>query len=498
MAKTFIDLVSQVKNTLPIITGGTGSTNRTLGDSNANTLSIDWQNRLLKNSSGQNTLDWTNYRLLNNLGITTVDWLNRQLMDNTNVISLDWAGRNIVDSAGTTSISYGTPGVVTIANAVRVKYSASQTFAPVTDDNALVTKSYTDAVASGLTPHTSVSAIAASNVALTGAQTIDGVALVATNRVLLIGQTNPIENGVWVVAAGAWARGADLPAGSSAVGAYFFAAGGTGVYEDTGWVCSTAAGSDLVGTNGIAFVQFSSAGVITAGNGISKTVNALSVNGGAIVASGSGLAVDGTNAWQIRIPLTGKGYLLSASAADTAALLAPGSDGQVLVANSAAASGLQWVTPPAAISTSAREVPAGLVTSNYFLLANVPVSGKEEIYVNGILQDNAGGITLTTPFTEPATFTSGSTGLGTFTNAVAAGYVAGQIIKPSSSSDALAVIASVTTNAVTLTAVYAGATQAPGAVNLVVPNDDYAIYGKTFAFLTAPVSNDKVRASYIY
>lgn len=47
------------------------------------------------------------------------------------------------------------------------------------------------------------------NVALTGEQTIDGV-LTSASRILLKDQTAPAENGLWVTAAGAWARVADM------------------------------------------------------------------------------------------------------------------------------------------------------------------------------------------------------------------------------------------------------------------------------------------------
>lgn len=47
------------------------------------------------------------------------------------------------------------------------------------------------------------------NLALTGEQTIDGT-LTSTSRVLLTNQTAPAENGVYVTAAGAWARATDL------------------------------------------------------------------------------------------------------------------------------------------------------------------------------------------------------------------------------------------------------------------------------------------------
>lgn len=51
-----------------------------------------------------------------------------------------------------------------------------------------------------------VRALAASNVTRSGPQTIDGVALVRDQLVLLVGQSNATENGPWVVKDGAWTR----------------------------------------------------------------------------------------------------------------------------------------------------------------------------------------------------------------------------------------------------------------------------------------------------
>jgi len=48
-----------------------------------------------------------------------------------------------------------------------------------------------------------------SNITLSGTQTIDGVAVVAGDRVLVKDQTTTANNGVYVVAAGAWARATD-------------------------------------------------------------------------------------------------------------------------------------------------------------------------------------------------------------------------------------------------------------------------------------------------
>jgi hypothetical protein len=45
-----------------------------------------------------------------------------------------------------------------------------------------------------------------SNVALEGLQTIDGISLVAGDRVLVRSQTNAAENGIYIVDTGPWAR----------------------------------------------------------------------------------------------------------------------------------------------------------------------------------------------------------------------------------------------------------------------------------------------------
>jgi hypothetical protein len=74
---------------------------------------------------------------------------------------------------------------------------------------------------------------------------------VAGNRVLLTGQTNPVENGIWIVAAGAWARAGDMAAGSAAFDAYVFANSGT-LYTHTGWLCTTVG---LVGTAALTIGQ---------------------------------------------------------------------------------------------------------------------------------------------------------------------------------------------------------------------------------------------------
>lgn len=48
------------------------------------------------------------------------------------------------------------------------------------------------------------------NITLSGEQTIDGVACTSGDRVLVKDQTNPVDNGIWIVGTGTWQRSPDL------------------------------------------------------------------------------------------------------------------------------------------------------------------------------------------------------------------------------------------------------------------------------------------------
>lgn len=139
-----------------------------------------------------------------------------------------------------------------------------------TADTDAATKAYVDATAQGLDVKASVRAATTANIALSGAQTIDGVAVVATDRVLVKNQTAGAGNGIYVAAAGAWSRALD--ANSSAevtAGMYAFVAEGTAA-ADSGWVLTTNDPITL-DTTVLVFAQFTGAGTINAGAGLTKT-----------------------------------------------------------------------------------------------------------------------------------------------------------------------------------------------------------------------------------
>lgn len=154
--------------------------------------------------------------------------------------------------------------------------------------NALhaATKQYVDATASGLDVKASVRAATTASITLSGTQTVDGVAVVAGNRVLVKNQGTGSQNGIYVVAAGAWTRAGDFDQNTEVTpGAFTFVEEGT-ANADSGWVL-TNDGTVTVGTTPLTFAQFSGAGQIDAGDGLTKTGNIINVVGtaGRIVAN---------------------------------------------------------------------------------------------------------------------------------------------------------------------------------------------------------------------
>ena len=92
------------------------------------------------------------------------------------------------------------------------------------------------------------------NITLSGAQTIDGAAAVAGNRVLVKDQTTASQNGIYVVAAGAWSRAVDADAAAKIkTGMSVYVTEGT-VNAGGIWSLSTT-GSIVVGTTALIFIN---------------------------------------------------------------------------------------------------------------------------------------------------------------------------------------------------------------------------------------------------
>jgi len=145
-----------------------------------------------------------------------------------------------------------------------------------TSDNHAATKLYVDNVVSGLDYKQSVKAATTANITLSGTQTIDGVSLIAGDRVLVKNQTTASQNGIYVVATGAWPRSSDANSDAEVTsGMYVFVEQGT-TQADSGWILSTE-DPLVLGTTALSFTQFNGLGQLIAGAGLTKNGNTLDV-----------------------------------------------------------------------------------------------------------------------------------------------------------------------------------------------------------------------------
>lgn len=118
--------------------------------------------------------------------------------------------------------------------------------------------------------------VSVSNITLSGTQTIDGVAVVANDLVLVKGQTSTALNGVYVVAAGVWTRHTDTNTWDKLVSAMVVVEQGT-LYKDTQWMCTSDKGGTL-DTTPVTWLQIPLLNDIVARNGLTRTGNFLDVN----------------------------------------------------------------------------------------------------------------------------------------------------------------------------------------------------------------------------
>lgn len=174
-----------------------------------------------------------------------------------------------------------------------------------TNPQDAATKFYVDSVAQGIDAKQSVKAATTANITLSGAQTIDGVSVIAGDRVLVKNQTAPAENGIFVVAAGAWTRATDMDTWAEVPSSFVFVEQGT-TNADTSWVCSSDAGGTL-DTTSIVWFQFGSASAYLGGNGLVLTGNTFDVVGTAnrIVANADSIDIAATYVGQTSITTLG-------------------------------------------------------------------------------------------------------------------------------------------------------------------------------------------------
>lgn len=237
----------------------------------------------------------------------------------------------------------------------------------------------------------SVRVATTANITLSGPQTIDGVSVIAGDRVLAKNQTTASQNGIYVVAAGAWARSTDCDASAEVT------TGLTVVVEEgtagggKPFILTTANPITL-GTTALTFSALSSA---TAGNGLTGS-GVLSV-----LPDGSTLSVSGLG---VKVAAGGiTATELASNAVTTAKIL----DGNVTAAKLAALS----ITdiPFVALATTGNVTLSGEQTIDGTLTSGsrVLVWKQTTPSQNGVYITGAGAWTRATDFDATADFRPG-------------------------------------------------------------------------------------------
>ncbi len=166
-----------------------------------------------------------------------------------------------------------------------------------TADTDATTKAYVDSVKQALDIKDSVKLGTTANLSATynngagtltmdstGVVAIDGVNTALNDRILIKDQSTATQNGIYYVStagavgvAGVFTRATDANANSEVTGGMFCFVEAGSTNADNAFVLTSVTGDATLGTSELDFTQFSGAGQITAGNGLLKSGNTMSV-----------------------------------------------------------------------------------------------------------------------------------------------------------------------------------------------------------------------------
>jgi len=387
------------------------------------------------------------------------------------------SGTNTGDNATNTQYSGLAASKADIASPT---FTGTVTVPTPTNATDAVTKGYADALKQGLDIKDSVRVASTVNIAvataLINASVIDGITVATGDRVLLKDQTAGAENGIYiVVASGAASRSADADSSAEVTsGLYTFVSQGTAA-ASMGFVLTTADPITLA-TTALTFTQFSGAGQVIAGAGLTKTGNTLDAVGTAnrIVVAADAIdigtdvvtltgtqtltnktltaptitgtsiaptATAGDSTTQIATTafvtaavaasiivsagtaildaiIDAKGDLIVGASADTPARLEVGANGYFLKADSAAETGVAWDAIDLGTDTTGNYV--GTITAGTGVSSSAATTGEGTTHTLSIGQDVAtsAAVTFGSVATGAITFDSGTGELNTSTQAI--------------------------------------------------------------------------------
>jgi hypothetical protein len=207
------------------------------------------------------------------ISITTNATTDTLTIGNSGVTSVAGTTNQITASASTGAVTLSLPSAVTFPGSVTLN-------ADPTTALGAATKQYVDAVAEGLHVHASTATATTANIPDLSdpPATLDGVTLTDGMRVLVKNQSTASQNGIYVydLATTALVRASDFNSVAEIQGGDFVFVTGGSTYDNTGWVQTEKV--ITLGTDSIAWSQFSGAGFVVAGNGLTLTGNSLSID----------------------------------------------------------------------------------------------------------------------------------------------------------------------------------------------------------------------------
>ncbi len=229
------------------------STNTGISAPTTNTLSFD--------TNGVEAMN------INATGNVTIDGLNNPGVVHTNasgtlstslIVNADITPATITNASLATISSSNVPGDIVVRDGSGDFITNQITIiGSVSNPTDTATKQYVDdAIATGLVAKTPALVVSTTDIGSppAGLQTIDGIALTTDDRVLLVGQTDEVDNGLWLAQTGDWTYPTDWVVGSTAGQAYVLILSGD-TYGGSSWLCNTP--DAIIGTDPITFAEFS-------------------------------------------------------------------------------------------------------------------------------------------------------------------------------------------------------------------------------------------------